>query len=132
MIVNNEDILPVKEEIAVGPPSKKIKSENAAGVFHIPQDKFSAKLPDPFPLPTNFPPKIMCALEAKALLPALSGKFYGVLARAIYAMKCYPTPREYQRIGQQIIENYPFLKSPVGEPYVSDQHHYACINTGTL
>ena len=121
MIVNNEDILPVKEEITVGPPSKKVKSENeAASVFHIPQDKFTAKLPDPFPLPTNFPPKVMYALEAKALLPALNGRFYGVLARVIYAMKCYPTP-EYRRIGQQIIEKYPFLKSPVGVPYVSDQ-----------
>ena len=36
-------------------------------------------------------------------------------------MKCYPTPEEYQRIGQQIIEKYPFLKSPVGVPYVSNQ-----------
>ena len=48
-------MLPVKEEITLGPPSKKVKSENeAAAVFHIPQDKFTAKLPDPFPLPTNF------------------------------------------------------------------------------
>lgn len=73
----------------------------------------------------------MYALEAKALLPALSGKFYGVLAQAIYVVKCYPTPGEYQRIGQQIIKKYPFLKLPLGEPYVSDQHHFVRINTGT-
>ena len=69
----------------------------------------------------------MYALEAKALLPALSGRFYGILARAIYAMKCYPTPEEYRRIGQQIIDKYPFLKSPVGVPYVSDQHGHIIL-----
>ena len=110
----NEDMLPVKEEITLGPPPKKVKSENeAAAVFHIPPDKFTAKLPDPFPLPTNFPPKL-CMLWKLRLCCR-------VLARAIYAMKCYPTPGEYQQIGQQITEKYPFLKSPVGIPYVSDQ-----------
>ena len=118
MIVNDEDILPVKEVIALGPPSKKIKSENAAAVFHIPQDKHSTKLPDPFPFPTNFPPKIMHALEMKAMLPNHSGRFYGVIARAVYAIKCYPTHAEYEQLGQQIIDKYPFLMSPVGEPYV--------------
>ena len=53
------------------------------------------------------------------MLPNQCGKFCGVIACAVYAIKCYPTSAEYERLGQQILEKYPFLKSPVGAPYVS-------------
>ena len=114
VIVNDENILPVKEEIVLSPPTKKLKIEHPTATFHISHDKHTVKLPDPFPFPTNFPPEIMYALELKAMLPTQSRKFYGVIAWAVYAIKCYPTSSEYEQLGQQIIEKYPFLKSPVG------------------
>lgn len=97
VLVNDEDILPAREEVA--PPTKKIKTESATAAFHLPNDKYSTVLPDPFPLPVNFPPDIMNALETKTMLPKQSGKFYGVVARAVYALKCYPTSAEYERLG---------------------------------
>ena len=76
-------------------------------------------LPMPFPLPTNFRSEIMAALKQEVLSPSLRRKFLSAIASAIFRHKGYPTKEEYNHVGQQVIEKYPFLCTKDGCGYVS-------------
>ena len=52
------------------------------------------------------------------------------VALNVYALKRYPTRLDYITVASQIIHEYPFLKSPVGDGHVSAVHQideYACL-----
>lgn len=87
--------------------------------FRLTNDKESITLPTPFPFPQNFPPSVECAIRTKVMPPEAMRRFLAVMARALYAIKCYPTAGEYEAIGVQVIQRYPFMRSPAGCPYVS-------------
>ena len=74
----------------------------------------------------------MCDLEKNMLSSKGKTKFIAAVAAAIFRFKSYPTSDEYVHIGQQIITEYPFLKSSSGCGYVSidtelAQWVYTCI-----
>ena len=110
----------VNSEVSTANPSKRQKVNPGIPLqFKLTNDKQSITLPTPFPFPHNFPPSVECALRAKMMTPEAMKKFLATMARALYALKCYPTAGEYEAIGVQVIQRYPFMKSPAGCPYVS-------------
>lgn len=108
--------LTVSEDVA---PTKRQKIEGDAQFFQLTNDKNTTSLPNPFPFPQNYTPRVECALRSKVMPPEVMKKFLAAIARAVYSIKCYPTASEYESLGVQIIQRYPFLKSPAGCPYVS-------------
>lgn len=117
--VGDEELAPAEEVEVASKPSKRQKMEGDAQFFRLKNDKNTTSIPTPFPFPQNYTPSVECALRAKVMPPEVMKKFLAGLARAVYAIKCYPTPSEYEALGVQIIQKYPFLKSPAGCPYVS-------------
>lgn len=111
----------IKDYGTAHPPTKKVKFDESesARQFKLANDKHTTTIPNPFPFPKNYPPAVECALHAKIVPQEILNRFLAVTARAIYAIKCYPRSNEYDAIGVQIIQKYPFLKSPIGCPYVS-------------
>ena len=87
--------------------------------FQLANDKALAVLPVPFPFPANYPPIVESALLGRVVPPEAMKRFLSCIARAVYAIKCYPTSQEYESVGMQVIQKYPFMKSPAGSPYVS-------------
>lgn len=85
----------------------------------ITKRKLESPLPIPFELPRNFPPMVMCELEKNMLSITGKSKFISAVGAAIFHHKSYPTKQEYEHVGQQIIEKYPFLRSASGSGYVS-------------
>ena len=100
-------------------PPKKLKTEDDGLRFQLPNGKHTKSIPQPFPFPHNYTPSVECALMAKVVPPEAMKKFLATIARAVYAIKCYPTTGEYEALGDEIIHRYPFMKSPAGCPYVS-------------
>lgn len=61
----------------------------------------------------------MADLKRGILSAKSKAKFVKGVAAAIFRFKAYPTRAEYDHIGQQMIQQYPFLKSFSGTGYVS-------------
>ena len=76
-------------------------------------------LPIPFELPRNFPAIVMCELEKGTLSSKGKTKLIGSVAAAMFRFKSYPTRREYEHVGELLIEKYSFLRSSSGSGYVS-------------
>ena len=122
--MSEDDELAISREVQVMEnPPKKLKTEDNKLKFQLPNDKNTKSIPHPFPFPQNYPPSVECALMAKVVPPEAMRKFLATTARAVYAIKCYPTTSEYETLGVEIIQRYPFMKSPAGCPYVSN-----CVN----
>ena len=85
----------------------------------ITKRELESPLPMPFKLPRNFPPLVMCELKKDMLSIAGKTKFISAVAASMFHHKSYPTKQEYEHVGQQIIEKYPFLRSASGTGYVS-------------
>jgi hypothetical protein len=51
------------------------------------------------------------------MTPATTRQFITAIARAMYAVKKYPTSLEFESVGWLVVERYPFLKSPIGNGY---------------
>ena len=109
-------------EVKSSPPQKKIKlekTEKQKQSFTLVNDKLSKPLPDPFPFPDNYSPEITIALTKKVMPPKTLEKFITAVAIAAFALKCYPTSQELERLAIQAIEKWEFLRAPQGSPYVS-------------
>lgn len=114
-----QDDLPCGAEVEIksGPASKKIKLEYKP--FALENDKLMKPLPDPFPFPENYSPEITVALTNWLMPPKTLEKFVTAVARAAFALKCYPTSKELERVAIQAIEKWEFLRAPQGSPFVS-------------
>ena len=114
------------------PPKRPRHDADTSLHFKLTNDKQSIHIPTPFPFPQNFPPVVECALHAKSVPPEVMKRFLSVMARATFAIKCYPTSGEYESIGVQVIQHYPFMKSPAGCPYVSSYFTGTTLNMAKL
>ena len=112
-LLQSTDASSSSASLPLQPSQKSIKK------FHLVNDKFSTKIPTPFPFPRNYPPVVESALNEKVVPPEVLSRFLHSIAQAIYAIKCYPTSQEYESIGLQVVERYPFLESPAGGACVS-------------
>ena len=75
-------------------------------------DKHTKPLPDPFPFPDNYSPEITVALNNKLMPPDTLEKFITAVGRAVFALKCYPTSKELERVAIQATEKWVFLRAP--------------------
>ena len=71
-------------------------------------------LPNPFPLPRNFPPLVALALKEKKFTNKARAKFVTTLANAIFMLKSYPTSRELEDVARAAIKEWEFLGSKSG------------------
>lgn len=76
----------------------------------------------PFELPQNYPAIVMVDLQQKKLSTKARTKFIASISAAIFRHKSYPSKEEYDHVGAQIVDKYPFLKSSHGAGYVSTEH----------
>jgi hypothetical protein len=70
-----------------------------------------------FVLPQNFPPHVESALAEKSLTSRSMSAFITTVARAVFAIKRFPTTREYDTVSRLVVQRYPFLKSPLGQGF---------------
>lgn len=71
-------------------------------------------LPNPFPLPKNFPPVVALAMKEKKLTSKSRAKFVTTLANAIFMLKSYPTSRELEDVSRAAMKEWEFLGSKSG------------------
>ena len=71
-----------------------------------------------FVLPSNFSPEVEAALKEQAMTVRTTAALITAIARAMFALKKYPTSEEYTYVACCIVAKYPFLKSPLGNGYV--------------
>jgi len=76
-------------------------------------------LPIPFELPKNFPQDVQKDLKESRLIGRARAKFISGICSAIFHHKAHPSKAEYDHIGEQIVNKYPFLRSKTGSGYVS-------------
>ena len=97
------------------------KSSSLSCPFSNPADTECNKvdLVKSFRLATNYPPQVEVSLTEKSMTTASTRLFLTAIVRAMYAVKRYPTGQEFDFIGRLVIDKYPFLRSPIGNGYVS-------------
>lgn len=76
------------------------------------------QLPNPFPLPQNYPVDVETDLKRGSMTVTTMRKFVTVVAHAIFALKRYPSLVEFTLVALQIVNNYPFLKNTGANPHV--------------
>ena len=111
------------------PPLKDTTSNNPPSAVIVLDGGDDADIPDPFPFPPHYNPELELGLKLKSLQPKQFAKFMSRIANVMFLYKRYPTRREYERVGQQVIKEYPFLSSPM-DPYVSYVYSYIYIYIG--
>ena len=111
-------------EIKSCPPPKKIKTEQDEKTKQkfILVNKYTKPLPDPFPFPDNYSPEVIVALNNKLMPPDTLEKFKTAVGRTVFALKCYPTSKELEKVAIQATEKWIFLRAPHGSPYVSSYY----------
>jgi len=82
------------------------------------EKKVEEPLPIPFDLPKNYSKDVMEELRQNRLSGIARAKFMASICSAIFKYKSLPTPSEYNHVAEQIVEQYPFLKSKSGSGYV--------------
>ena len=65
-------------------------------------------LPNPFPLPRNFPPVVANALKERKLTSKSRAKFVTALENAVFMYKSYPMSRQLEDVAQQAIKQWEF------------------------
>ena len=71
-------------------------------------------LPNPFPLPRNFPPIVALELKEKKLTSKARAKFVTTLAHAIHMHKSYPTSKELENVSREAMKTWEFLATSSG------------------
>ena len=71
------------------------------------------EIPNPFPFPKHYTPDIELGLHMRNLQPKLLAKFYTRIANVMLIYKRYPSKKDYEQVGQQMVQKYPFLSLPV-------------------
>ena len=87
-----------------------------SGSVHSKQ--FTSDLLEKFVLPANYVPEVEAGLKYKSMNVATARLFISSIARAMYAVKKYPTSAEFDAVGRLVIDKYPFLKSLIGNGFV--------------
>ena len=90
---------------------------------HLKIEKKEEPLPIPFELPTNYPKDVMEELSVNRLSGKARAKFIASVCSAIFIHKSLPTTTEYNHVGEQIINKYPFLKAKSGPGHVRQCNH---------
>lgn len=80
-----------------------------------------------FTFPQNYCPEVEASLREKSMTLKTSRLFYTSIARAMFALKRYPTRNEFDWIARRIVNKYKFLKSPLGDGHVRKQCKCCCI-----
>ena len=80
----------------------------------IKKPKVEDPLPIPFELPHNYPQDVMDELKENRLSGRARAKFIASICSAIFKYKSLPTTSEYNHVAEQIIKQYPFLKTKSG------------------
>lgn len=80
----------------------------------VTQRQHEQPLPNPFPLPRNFPPIVANALKERKLTSKARAKFVTALANAVFMYKSYPTSRELEDVARQAIKQWEFLGTKSG------------------
>ena len=75
-------------------------------------------LPNPFPLPLHYPSIVEAGLKAEN--PGIIPKYLSCVASSMLCHKMYPTREEYIQVANEIIRKYPWMKSKLGPPSVSE------------
>ena len=75
-------------------------------------------LPDPFELPKNYRPDVESALKSGKMTLDTNKAFLSTVAACMFSYKKYPTSDDYNNVARTIVQKYPFMKSPIGKPYV--------------
>ena len=74
----------------------------------------------PFPLP-KYTMDVEIALKQGKLLACTYQKVFPGTARAMLSFKRHPTPDERNRVAVEVVEKFPFLKSPGSKPEVNKE-----------
>ena len=85
------------------------------------------ELPDPFPLPKNYPTDVEIALRSKKMTKETMKAFMSSVASAMLTYKRYPNKQEYTRVAKDILLKFPFMKPLNGSPTVSLLNYYVVI-----
>ena len=80
----------------------------------ITQHKQEPPLPNPFPLPSNFPPMVAPALKGKTQTSKTRAKSVSVLANAVLMHKSSPTSRELEDVARAAMKKWEFLGTKSG------------------
>lgn len=97
--------------------SSKGSAESSPRHIEVHTDCSMVNLIKTFQLPTNYSPQVEASLKEKSMTTASTRMFVTAIARAMYAVKRYPTSEEFDFIGRHVIEKYPFLRCPIGNGY---------------
>ena len=92
-------------------------------------------LPVPFELPFNYPFIVKEGIKNEMLSGLALSKFIACIASSMFKYKSHPTKYEYDHVGKQIVEKFPFLKCSKGREYVSmyyEYQMYSYITPGVL
>ena len=100
----------------------KMKSKRDRGV--------EQPLPNPFPLPLHYPSPVEAGLLAEN--PGIIPKYLSCVASSMLCHKMYPTRDEYSQVANEIIRKYPWMKSKLGPPAVSEINHSQHYNQSRL
>ena len=79
------------------------------------KDRDDNELPHPFPLLRNLPPAIQWCLSRKTLKQNELCTLYSLVVKEMMVYKLYPTKTECQMVAEQLLDEYPFLTSLIGE-----------------
>ena len=63
-------------------------------------------------------PDVTHALKAKKMTLETDKAFLSSAAGAMFSYKRYPSGADFYNVAREIVTKYPFMKSPVGKPYV--------------
>jgi hypothetical protein len=97
--------------------SKSSKSKASKTSFVMKSGNNTGTITDTFSLPVNFSPHVENALAEKAMMSRLFATFIPTIARAVFAVKRYPSAAEYDILAKLVVDKYPFMKSPLGCGY---------------
>lgn len=83
-----------------------------------------AVIPDPFPFPEMYPPRIQQAVSSGEIYGNDRLAFIRHIADFMVGFNPYPTPQEYERTAKAIVDKYPCMADTIaGQPvWVGNVH----------
>lgn len=96
------------EQIEEAPPPKK----RCLSVSPV-----ATAIPDPFPIPTNYPPRIQQAFDSDTIYGADRLALIRHICDIMVGYNPFPTPSEYDRVAHALVERYQCLADTIkGQP----------------
>ena len=59
--------------------------------------------------------KFLCMCNVGKMCVSTQSKFYTVISNIMANYKRLPSGRDYERVGQEVVRKYPFMKNSVSE-----------------